>query len=75
MRNSKQLLMAVGFLALAQPSHALVFNLTDGTDLAALAGSNPALYAQVRGGFNTAAAQWSSRSMPTRRWCLKTSDS
>lgn len=59
MRKLYGFVMGAGLLALAQPSHALVFNLTDGTDLAALAGSNPALYAQVRGGFNTAAARWS----------------
>ncbi len=36
----------------------LVFNFSEGTNLANLATSNPTLYADVRNGFNAAAAVW-----------------
>jgi hypothetical protein len=45
--------------ATPRPSHALTFNLVDGTGLIALQGSNLSLYNQVRGGFNDAATRWS----------------
>ncbi|GAB4461448.1 MAG: hypothetical protein OHK0029_26740 [Armatimonadaceae bacterium] len=60
-RNFTRVLSGIGaVLAMATASQAqLNFNLVDGAELAALQGSNPALYNQVRNGFNEAAALWS----------------
>ncbi len=46
-------------LGLAHSANALTFNLVDGAGLSSLQGSDPAKYAQVRGGFDSAASLWS----------------
>lgn len=51
----------LSLVLLSGPSvKALTFNLTEGTELAALRTSNPTLYTQVRNGFDAAGAMWSS---------------
>jgi hypothetical protein len=54
------LLVFVLFVSGERPAQALLFNLTDGAELAALQSTNFTLYNQVRGGFNSASSLWSS---------------
>jgi hypothetical protein len=53
-------LFVMVLLGQGRPAWALLFNLTDGSQLSDLQNSNSALYNEVRKGFNTAASLWSS---------------
>ena len=53
-------LFVMALLGQGRPAWALLFNLTDGSQLSDLQNSNSALYNEVRKGFNTAASLWSS---------------
>ena len=63
MRCLRSLWFCLAFFAIhvANAEAGLVFNLIDGTDLISLQNTDPMLYNNVRNGFTSAGALWSSR--------------